>query len=79
MKPSYTSNEKIQFLAHFDVSKIYCMSHRYWANSIFVHKRVQDGNPYSFMYSNFWTRTRLCTQSWPNIGDSYGMKFKKIL
>ena len=22
------------------------------------------------MYSNFWTRTRLCTQSWPNIGDS---------
>ena len=28
--------------------------------------------PYSFMYSNFWTRTRLCTQNWPNIGDSYG-------
>ena len=32
-----------------------------------------DGDPYSFMYSNFWTRTRLCTQSWPNIGDSYGI------
>ena len=23
MKPSYTSNEMIQFVAHFDVSKIY--------------------------------------------------------
>ena len=23
MKPSYTSNEMIQFVAHFDVSKVY--------------------------------------------------------
>ena len=28
--------------------------------------------PYLFMYSNFRTRARLCTQSWPNIDDSYG-------
>ena len=37
-----------------------------------VHKPVRDGDPYSFMYSKIRTRTRFCTQNWPNIGDSYG-------
>ena len=42
----------------------YRMSNQYWANflEIWVHKRVRDGNPYSFMYSNFQTHTRLSTQ-----------------
>ena len=37
--------------------------------------RTWELDPYSFMYSNFRTRTRLCTQiyCWPNISDSYGM------
>ena len=29
-------------------------------------------DPYSLMYSNCRTRTRLCTQKWLNIDDSYG-------
>ena len=35
--------------------------------------QYSDGDPYSFI---FRTRTRLCTQRWPNIIDSYGMYLK---